>query len=61
MRMRESGFIQFPSAAMEGIYKTIKQVGKLKIPTFITGETDVVCGVSARENQIRRSYNEIYS
>ena len=34
-------FIQLPSAPMQAIYKTIRQVGKSNIPFFITGETGV--------------------
>ena len=38
---QHSGLIELPSAPMQTIYNTIRQVGELNIPFFITGETGV--------------------
>ena len=38
---QHSVFIQLPSAPMQAIYNTIRQVGRSNIPFFITGETGV--------------------
>ena len=38
---QQTVFIQLPSAPMQAIYNTIRQVGKSNIPFFITGETGV--------------------
>ena len=38
---QHSVFIQLPSAPMQAIYNTIRQIGKSNIPFFITGETGV--------------------
>ena len=38
---QQSMYIQLPSAPMQTIYNTIRQVGKSNIPFFITGETGV--------------------
>ena len=38
---KQSVFIELPSVSMQRIYKIIREVGRSKIPFFITGETGV--------------------